>query len=70
MADLTKVLLAQPEQCRAEKLGVAADVVIGMRMEIFAVLVMPHFSGLIFPLKVDRSGVPVVLLPWHVGAAL
>ena len=68
--DFPEVLLAQPEQCRAVELGVAADVVVGVGMERLPVLVLPHLLRVVFPLDVDRARAPVVLLAAHVVAAL
>jgi hypothetical protein len=39
-------------------------------MQRLAVTVVPDFLGLIFPLDIYRSGVPVILLAWDVIAAL
>ena len=41
VAQLAEIFLAQAEQSRAVELGVAADVVVGVRMEFLAVLVAP-----------------------------
>src|SRR5581483_1658061 len=68
--DLAEVFLAQSEQRRAEKFGVAADVIVGVRMKLLAVLVVPFFFGLIFSLEIDRARVPVVFFSRHVVAAL
>ena len=70
VANLAEVLLAQPEQRGAVELGVAADVVVGVRMERLAVLVLPHFLGVVLRLDVDRPRAPVVLLAADVVAAL
>src|SRR6266540_2354156 len=70
MTNLSKILFAQTEQRRAVKLGVAADVIICVRMQVLAVLVAPDFLRVVFALLVDRLGAPVVFLPRHVRAAL
>ena len=60
--ELAEVLLAQPEQRRAVELGVAADVVVGVRVELLAVPIAPDLLGLVLALDVDGLRVPVVLL--------
>src|SRR6516225_4875423 len=62
MPDLSKVFLAQPEQRGAVELSVSAHVVIGVGMEVLAVTILPLFLRLIFPLKINGSGAPVVFL--------
>ena len=47
MAKLAEVALAQAEQRGAVELGVAADVVVRVRVERLAVLVVPHFLGVV-----------------------
>src|SRR5215471_478398 len=70
MTNLSKVLLPQPEQRGSIELGVAADVIIGVRMEFLAITVAPDFSCLIPAFGIDRLGIPVVLLTLDVVAAL
>src|SRR5687767_24591 len=57
---LAEVLHAHAEQRRTVKLGVAADVVISVRVELLALLVAPAFLGVVFALKVDSARLPVV----------
>src|SRR6516162_2732433 len=47
MLDLSKIFLTQPEQRSAVKFGVAADVVVRMRMQLGAVRVPPEFLGVV-----------------------
>src|SRR6516162_8002595 len=56
---LSKVLLPQPEESRTVKLCVSTYVVVGVRMEWFAVFVSPDLLRLILPLDVDSAGIPV-----------
>src|SRR5438445_6735457 len=70
MRDRAKVLLAQPEQRGAVEFRVAADVVLRVRMERAAILVLPHVLRVILRLHVDRARTPVVLLAGHVIPAL
>src|SRR6266511_32104 len=70
MADLAEVLFAKPEERGAVKLGVATDVVVRVRMERSAILVLPHFFGVIFRFDVDRPRTPIVLFAPNVVAPL
>ncbi len=70
MAQLAEVLAPQPEQRRAVELGVAADVVVGVRMERGAAAVEPLLPGLVAAEDVHGARAPVVLLAPHVVAAL
>ena len=70
MTKLAEVLVAQTEQSGAVEFRVSADVVVGVRMERLAVLVVPHFFGVIFRLDVDGARAPVVLLAPDVVAPL
>ena len=69
MANFPEILFAESEQGRAEKLRVTADVVVGVRVQLFAVPVPPHFRGLVLALGIDRAGIPVVLLARHIVTA-
>jgi hypothetical protein len=62
MTDLAEVFLAQPEERGAIELCVATDVVIGVGMQILPVAIFPQLLRLIFPLKINGSGAPVVFL--------
>src|ERR1051326_6970092 len=53
MPDLAKILFTQPEQSRAVKFRVSADVIVSVRMKVLAVAVFPYFFGVIFRLQVD-----------------
>ena len=53
MPDLAEVLLAQTEERRAVELGVAADVIVGVRMQLLAVAVVPVLLGLVLAFDVD-----------------
>jgi hypothetical protein len=70
MTNLSKVLLPQSEQSGSIKLGVAANVVIRVRMELSTLPVAPDFLGLILAFGIDSLGIPVVLLTLDVVAAL
>src|SRR5713101_2326999 len=69
MLDLAEILSAQPKQRGAVEFRVAADVVVRVRVQLFAVFVLPLFFRLILAFDVDRAAVPVVLLAVHVVAA-
>src|SRR5438552_7289966 len=70
MLDLTEILPAQPEQCRAVEFGISAHVVIRMRMERLSIFVAPFFFRLILALHIDRARIPVGLLAGNIVAAL
>jgi len=65
-----RLLSAQAEERRAVEFGVAADVVIGMRVQLPAVRVAPDFLGVVLAFEVDGASAPVVLLAGHVVPAL
>src|SRR6266545_2981218 len=69
VANLPEILSAEPEQGSAEKLRVAADVVVCVRVQLFAVPVTPHFLGLVLAFGIDLAWIPVVLLARHIVAA-
>lgn len=63
MLDRAKVLPPQVEERRPVELGVAADTVVGVRMQRVAIAVVPDLLGLVLPLNVDsvskwRSSLP------------
>src|SRR5437899_3365383 len=70
MMNFAEVLAAQAEERGAIKLRVSAHVIIGMRMQLLAIAVMPHFLGLVMAFEIDYTGIPVVLLPRNITAAL
>src|SRR5712691_7323094 len=47
MANLSEIFFAEAEECGTVKFGIAADVVVGVRMERLAVFVAPIFLGLV-----------------------
>src|SRR5258708_4098190 len=69
MADLPEVLGTQAEQRGAVELGVAPDVVVDLRRELFAVLVVPELGGPVLAFDEDGGGLPVVPFPRKVAAA-
>ena len=70
VTNLAEVLFAKAEERRAVEFRVATDVVIGMRMERLAILVLPHFFGVIFRFDVDRPRTPIVLFAPNVVTPL
>jgi hypothetical protein len=68
--DRTEVALAHPEQHRAVDLGVAADVVVLLGVELLAVLVGPVPGVAVAQVAPDRHRAPVLLLPWVPATAL
>src|SRR6185369_10896258 len=69
MAKLTEVFLAQSKQRSAVKLGVAADIVVRVRVKFFSVHVSPLFLSLVLAQEIDGFRIPVVLLARHIVAA-
>src|SRR5882724_8698132 len=68
MTKLAKVFFAKTKQRRAVKFRVAADEIVRMRVQLFAVNVAPGLFGVVLSVKVDRAGAPVVFLARHVVA--
>ncbi|CAG6390601.1 hypothetical protein SCOCK_10070 [Actinacidiphila cocklensis] len=69
VAELPEVLRPQAEQGGAVELGVPADVVVDLRREPLAVLVVPELRGPVLARDEHRGGIPVVPLPRQVVAA-
>ncbi len=67
--DLAKVFLPKTKQRGPEEFGIAADVVVGVRMELIAIFVVPFLRGLIFPFEIDCAWIPVVFFTRHIAAA-
>src|ERR687888_1629451 len=67
---LAEILLTQTEQRSAIEFGISTDVVVRVRMKRPAVLVLPGLLRVVLRLDVDGPRAPVVLLTWHVVAAL
>src|SRR5438445_6384864 len=65
-----EVLAPQAEECGTIEFRVAANAVVGMRVQFLSVPIAPHLLGLILPLDVDRARAPVVFLPRDVVTAL
>ncbi len=63
VAKLTEVLRAEAEQGRAIELGVPADVVVHLWLELVAVPVIPGLLRGVLPAYEYRVGLPVVALP-------
>src|SRR5262249_35652818 len=70
MSYFSEVLAAQPEQRCPVELRVSAHVVIGVRMQFFAIDIAPFFFRVVFGFDVDGLRIPVVLLTPDVIAAL
>jgi hypothetical protein len=70
VAKLTEVLRAEAEQCRAIELGVPADVVVDLGLELVAVPVVPGLLRGVLPAYEHCLGLPVVALPWQEWSSL
>ena len=68
MLQLAKVLFSQTKQRRAVEFRVAADVIVGMRVQFFAGGIQPGFFGLVFAIEVDCFGIPVIFFPRNPSA--
>src|SRR6516225_2723976 len=60
VAQLSKILLPQPEQSRSIKLGISPTVVIRVRVNRLTALILPNFFCLIFPFDVYGARIPIV----------
>jgi hypothetical protein len=69
MANLAEIFLTQAEERRAVKFGVAADVIVCMRMKFLAVSIAPRFFRVVLAFEIDGARAPVVLLTRNVVAA-
>ena len=65
-----EVFAAESKQGRAVELGVAADEVVGVRMQGFALFVSPHLFGVVATVLVDGFRAPIGSFAAHVVAAL
>src|SRR5215471_14967757 len=70
MDNLSEIPLAEPEQGRTVEFRVAANVVVGVRMERLPVLVTPRLFGVVFRLDIDRTRVPVIFFAPDIVATL
>src|SRR5690349_18180280 len=70
VAQFAEIFFAQAEQRGAVKLGVAADVVVGVGMQIFAVFIKPGFFGVVVGVHVHELRIPVRLFARNVVATL
>src|SRR5262245_60960440 len=70
MLDGAKVFAPQPKKRGAVEFRVAANTVIGMRMEFLPLPVVPDLFGLILAFNVHSPSAPVVLFARHVVTAL
>src|SRR5262245_893971 len=69
MAKLSEIFTAQSEKRSAVELGVAADIIVRVRVEGVTFLVVPDFSGVVLGLDVDGPRFPVVFLSRHEASA-
>ncbi len=65
VAKLAEVLRAETEQRSAVELGVPADVIVDLGLELVAVPVVPDLLREVLPAYEYRLGLPVVALPWQ-----
>src|ERR1041385_3779528 len=67
--ELAEIFAAEAEEGRAVEFGVAADIVVGVGVEFFAIFVAPDFFGVVFGFDVDGVGGPIFRLARDVVAA-
>ena len=69
-SNLTEICFSEAEQGGPIKFRIATDIVVGVRVELLSVLVMPHLFSLIFSFEIDGARVPVIFFARNVAAAL
>src|ERR1044072_6842456 len=69
MTHFAKILLAHSKERRAIKFGIAANIIIGVRMEFFAVPIAPLFFGIVFRFRHYSFGAPIVFFARQKSAA-
>ena len=67
---LAKIFFAEPEQRRAIKFRIAADVIIGVRMQFAAVGVAPKLFRVVAATRIHLQRVPVLFLARNKWTAL
>src|SRR5207249_5950616 len=68
--NLAEIFFPQAEQRRSIELRVPTNVIVRVRMEVFAILVEPRLLSVVVAFYVDQLRVPVGFLARHVIAAL
>ncbi len=68
MFDFTKIFFAEAKECCAVKLGVAADVIVGVWVEFLPILVAPVFRRIVPAIHIDGLRIPVRFLTRDVVA--
>ena len=59
---LAKIFFAETKQRRAIKFRVAADIIIGVRMQLGAIGVAPKLLGVVAAMRIHLQRVPVFFL--------
>src|SRR5215510_11796494 len=70
MTNLAKIFFPQTKQCCAVKFGVAANVIVRVRMQFLTVRVTPGFLRVVPGFEVNGARAPVVLLARYVITTL
>src|SRR6202795_2780067 len=70
VAQFAEIFFAQTEQSSTVKLGVAAHVVVSVRMQFLAILIEPGFLGVVVGVHVENLRIPVRFLAGNIVAAL
>ena len=68
--EFTEIFFTQAEERRSIELGVTTNVVVGVRMKVFAISVFPMFGSLVLAMNIHFEGIPVIFFALDVIAAL
>jgi hypothetical protein len=65
VTNLAEIFFTESEQGCPVELGVTPDTIVSMRMQIFAIAILPDLFGLVLAIDVHCARVPIVLLARH-----
>jgi hypothetical protein len=65
VTNLAKIFSTQSEQRCPVELGVTPYTIVGMRMQVFAIAVLPDLFGSVLTIDIHCARVPIVLLARH-----
>src|SRR5262249_40766235 len=57
---LAKIFFTESEKCSAIKFGIAADIIIGVRMKLATVDVPPKLFGIVAATRIHLQGIPIL----------
>src|SRR5438477_6179293 len=70
MFDFAEILFAQTKECRAVKFCIAPNVIIGVRMQLLAILVAPKLLCVVATFYINCARAPILLLALNKRSAL